>query len=233
MLKVLLAPRIPEGMISAPRQEYKNASQLAKAAGVSIMSAFRFLRQLEREGFLDDSPGFIKLVRVSELLRRWQAAALRPSHDIAMRFTIRGSESHFQSSLRSYGLQLRKSIADNLHRVAKGLPRCCLGLFAAAAALNVGFVHGVPPYVYIEELDSEAIARLGLKPAEGDQVPDVYVRVPWVPESIFRAAVERDRVPVCDILQVWLDVSSHPARGSAQADHIRSKLLSPLFEGSH
>jgi hypothetical protein len=99
--------------------------------------------------------------------------------------------------------------------------------------LNVGFVHGVPPYVYIEELDSEVIARLGLKPAEGDQVPDVYVRVPWVPESIFRAAVERDRVPVCDILQVWLDVSSHPARGSAQADHIRSKSLSPLFEGSH
>ncbi len=45
MLKVLLAPDLPETLLSAPRGRYRNASQLAAAANVSVMSAFRFLRQ--------------------------------------------------------------------------------------------------------------------------------------------------------------------------------------------
>jgi hypothetical protein len=147
-----------------------------------------------------------------------------------MHFIIRGSESQFRSSLRSYALELKKSLYDKWHRRSRSLPRFCLGLFAAAGALGVGFVHGVPPYIYLEELNSEALEKLGLQPAEGDKVPDVFIRIPWAPESIFRAAVEHDGVPVSDILQVWLDVSSHPARGKAQADQIRNKLLAPLFE---
>lgn len=231
MLKVLLAPSIPREMISAPREEYRNASQLAKAAGVSVMSAFRFVRQLVNESFLDDSEDVLKLVRIPELMLRWQAANLRPVHEIAMRFVIRGSENQFRASLRSYASELKESSFRGLHRPRKIPPRLCLGLFAAADALRVGFVHGVQPYIYLEELNSEAIERLGLQPAEGNKAPDVYMRIPWAPESVFRAAVERDGVPVSDILQVWLDVSSHPARGSAQAEQIRNKVLAPLFEG--
>ena len=231
MLKVLLAPQIPEGMISAPREEYRNASQLAKAAGVSVMSAFRFVRHLANESFLDDSEGVLKLVRIPELMRRWQADNLRPVHEIAMKFVIGGSEDQFRASLRSYASELKELPLRGSHRPRRSPPRLCLGLFAAADALRVGFVHGVPPYMYLEELNCEALERLGLQPAEGDKVPDVYIRIPWAPESIFRAAVERGGVPVSDILQVWLDVSSHPARGSAQAEQIRNKLLAPLFEG--
>jgi len=229
MLKVLLAPQIPEGMISAPREEYRNASQLGKAAGVSVMSAFRFVRQLANESFLDDSDGVLKLVRIPELMRRWQAANLRPVREIAMKFLIRGSENQFRASLRSYASELKEPSLHGLRRARRGPPQLCLGLFAATDALEVGFVHGVPPYIYLEELHSEALEKLGLQSAEGDKAPDVYIRIPSVPESIFRAAVERDGVPVSDILQVWLDVSSHPARGSAQAEQIRNKVLAPLW----
>src|SRR5262249_31627189 len=52
MLKVLVAPRIPESLLSAPRGHYQGASQLAAAAGVSVMSAFRFVEELSKEGFL-------------------------------------------------------------------------------------------------------------------------------------------------------------------------------------
>ncbi len=34
----------------------------------------------------------------------------------------------------------------------------CLALFAAAEALGVGLVHGVPPYIYVHRLDSENVA---------------------------------------------------------------------------
>ena len=55
------------------------------------------------------------------------------------------------------------------------------------------------------------------------------MRVPTVRESVFRAAVIRDGVPVADGLQVWLDVSSHPARGEAQAEEIRHRILAQIF----
>ena len=218
-------------MISAPREHYRNVSQLAKAAGVSVMSAFRFIRQLANESFMDDSDGVLKLVRIPELMRRWQAANLRPVQEIAMRFVVRGSEKQFRASLRSYASELKKPSHDPSLRRPAGWPRVCVGLFAAADALGVGFVHGVPSHIYFEELNSEVLERLGLQSAESDRAPDVCVRIPWTPESIFRAAVDRHGVPVCDILQVWLDVSSHPARGSAQADQIRNKLLAPVFKG--
>jgi hypothetical protein len=47
---------------------------------------------------------------------------------------------------------------------------------------------------------------------------------------VFRASVVRDGVPVADILQVWLDVGAHPARGEEQAEEIRHRVLAPIFE---
>jgi hypothetical protein len=37
-------------------------------------------------------------------------------------------------------------------------------------------------------------------------------------------------VPVADILQIWLDVSLHPARGEAQSEEIRHRALAQIFE---
>ena len=109
-------------------------------------------------------------------------------------------------------------------------PRTCLGFFAAAEQLGFGFVHGVPPSFYLENLDREALARLGLSPEGAERASDVSVRVPAFRESVFRAAVLRKGVPVADVLQVWLDVAAHPARGAAQAEEIRRRALAPIFK---
>jgi DNA-binding MurR/RpiR family transcriptional regulator len=45
----MLAPEVPEQLLSAPRGLYENASQLARSASVSVMSAFRFLQQLKEQ----------------------------------------------------------------------------------------------------------------------------------------------------------------------------------------
>ncbi len=230
MLKVLLAPRLPEKYLSAPRKEYRNASQLAEAAHVSVMSAFRFVRQLEAEGFLDSSRSFLNLVRIPELMRRWQAANLRPIRELPMRFIVRGDDHQFYQSLHSYVSDLQKAAARRSRSIKKPAPRACLGLFAAADTMGIGFVHGVAPYVYLERPSNEVIQQLGLQISDNSGQADVYVRIPGAREAIFRAAVDRDGLPVCDILQVWLDVSSHPARGNAQAEEIRRRILSPIFE---
>jgi hypothetical protein len=62
-----------------------------------------------------------------------------------------------------------------------------------------------------------------------DHHADVFVRVPKNPEAVYRAAVARDGVPATDILQVWLDVSNHPARGKDQADLLRKRVFSQIL----
>jgi hypothetical protein len=223
MLKVLLAPLLPEGLLRAPRGEYRNASELAAAAEVSVMSAFRFVRQLKLEGFLDDRDEPLRLVRRKELLRRWQAAHLRGAPELPLRWIIPiKSQRQLPAALHSYRVQ------PNVKN--EPAPRACLELFAAAESLGFGFVYGVPPYFYLESLDREVLSRMGLSPEGAEQRPDVYVRIPAFRESVFRAAVVRDGVPVADILQVWLDVSSHPARGETQAEEIRHRVLAPIFK---
>jgi hypothetical protein len=225
MLKVLLAPLLPPELLRAPRGEYRNASELAAAAEVSVMSAFRFVRQLRQEGFLDSDSEILRLVRREELMRRWQAAQLRPAPELALRWIISAKiDRQLPAALHAYAVY--PGVKQRLP------PRACLGLFAAAESLGMGFVHGVPPYFYLEKLEREVLSRLGLSPAGAEHAPDVFVRIPVSRESVFRGAVEPEGVPVADILQVWLDVSSHPARGAAQAEEIRRRVLVPFLEGN-
>jgi len=108
----------------------------------------------------------------------------------------------------------------------------CVGLFEAAAALGIGFVHGTKPYLYLERMSSEVARDLGLSENTAEEQADLYVRILGNRESIFRGVVVKDRVPASDILQVWLDVSQHPSRGREQADLIYRRILAPAFESS-
>jgi hypothetical protein len=233
MLKILLSEEIPESMLSAPRECYGNASQLAAAAQVSVMSAFRFVRQLSEEGFLEDK-GVLKLVRIEELVERWLAANQRRVREIPVRWIIRGEKNQLHVAVRSYlskmGARSPRQKRPQGGRLSKASPRICLGLFAAADGLGLGFVHGAPPHIYLERLDSDVLGQLGLSVENANRQADVFIRIPENPESVFRAAVQRDGVPVSDILQVWLDVSNHPVRGRAQVDEIRKRILSRLFK---
>jgi hypothetical protein len=223
MLKVLLAPLIPADLLRAPRREYRNASELAEAAEVSVMSAFRLVRQLRQEGFLDSDSGSLHLVRREELLHRWQAAHLRAVPELPLRWIVPvKNERQLPAALHSY--------VAHPGVIQQPAPRACLGLFAAAELLGFGFVHGVPPYFYLENLDREVVQRMGLSPERAEHAPDAYVRVPAFRESVFRGAVEVKGVPTADILQVWLDVGSHPARGAAQAGQIWRRVFSSILE---
>ncbi len=230
MLKVLLAPEIASDLLNAPRGEYRNASQLAAASNVSVMSAFRFVRQLHLEGFLDESGSSLSPVRLEELLRRWQAESQRPARDVPMRWILRGDPARqIQDGLRAQEPE-SAAPAPRPRRAAAPPPRLCLGLFAAADALGLGFVHGAAPVVYLERLEPGVLERLGLSLEAPGASPDVYVRVPAARESVFRAAVRRDGVPVSDVVQVWLDAGAYPSRGPEQADLIYRKVLKPLLD---
>ncbi len=233
MLKILLGQRLPELLISVPREPLRNASQLAEAANVSVMSASRLVNHLAKEGFLDEHGEQLQIVRADELLERWASANRQMARDIPARWIIKKDDKQFLASVAKYAAESKADAAlkskARSRRVMKAPPRCCIGLFAAADVLGVGFVRGVPPHLYLERLDLDVLQKLGLSVEDSDHRADVYVRVPPNKEAIFRAAVMRDGLPVSDALQVWLDASAHPARGREQADEIRRRVLKPLF----
>jgi hypothetical protein len=74
------------------------------------------------------------------------------------------------------------------------------------------------------------LEQLGLSVEDAKGQPDAYVRVPENKEAVFRATMQHQGVPVSDILQVWLDVSNHPARGTEQADQIWKRILAPSIQ---
>jgi hypothetical protein len=215
MLKVLLAPELPPSLLSAPRDRYRDASQLARSANVSVMSASRFVRQMEQEGYLERGGSHLMLVRREDLFRRWQASADRRVKEVPMRFVLRGNPEG----------QLRKLLKRE---------RTALALFAAADALHLGFVHGVPPYVYVPRIDASAIRGWkNAMPIGPDEQPDVIMRQAPVVQSVFRGAVQAGEALVSDVLQVWLDVSSHPSRGQEQAVLIERRVLAKVIEAEH
>jgi len=213
MLKVLLAPEIPGRMLGAPRGRYRNASELARAAGVSVMTAFRLVRQLHREGYLHESRPHLELVRREHLFRRWEASAQHAATEAPMRFALPGDTS----------AQLARVLADG---------RACLALFAAADALGLGHVEGVPPYVYVRRARTGDLpAANSLRPCAPGEPPHLTLREAPAPESVFRGVVRPRGVAACDVVQVWLDVASHPSRGREQAELIRRRVLDPVIAG--
>ena len=230
MLKVLLASHIPEHLLSAPRGLYRNSSELARAAGVSVMSTSRLVRLLAAEGFLGEPGGPLRLVRIEELMQSWRAAYLRPIGEWPMRWILRGDpDRQLESALSSYSALQHGESGKNRGGKNPSLPRVCLGLFAAADALGLGFVKGVKPHLYLEWLRADGLRRLGLMRVEAGHPADVFVRVPAAPQSVFRGVVFRHGIPVSDVLQVWADVSGHPSRGRAQAAEIERRALGSLL----
>jgi hypothetical protein len=213
MLKVLLAPELPDALLASPRGQYRNASHLAAAANVSVMSAFRFVQQLQREGYLHESAPNLRLVRREDLFGRWQALSARSPREVPMRFLLPGDRK------------------DRLRRML-GSGRACLALFAAADALGVGFVSGVPPYVYVQRIQPANLAAWkNLRVCAAGEPPDVIVRQAPAPQSVFRGVVRPEGMAASDVLQVWVDVASHPSRGREQADMIRKRILHRVIEG--
>lgn len=213
MLKVLLAPELPDELLASPRGQYRNASQLARAARVSVMSAFRFVQQLEREGYLHESAPYLRLVRREDLFRRWQALSGRSPRELPMRFLLPGDRQ----------AQLNRMLGGG---------RACLALFAAADALRLGFVSGVPTYVYVHRIQPANLAAWkNLRACAPGEPPELIVRQAPADQSVFRGMVHPKGIAACDVLQVWVDVATHPSRGREQADMIRKRVLHRVIEG--
>ena len=221
LLKTMVARSFPAELLNAPRVEVRAARQLAGASGVSAPTAARWAAAMRREGFLETERAF-RLVRLDELLQAWRSAPRGPVVEGRYRWLLGGSnvERHLHAALARHAA----GHADP-DLVREPRPRACLGLFAACDRLGYGIVRGVASHLYAE--DERVVGELGLVPAKEGEAAHVLVRRPAFPEALFRGCVTRDGVPTADLLQCWLDVSTHPSRGVEQAEHLYRHVIAP------
>lgn len=212
LLKVLLAADLADArLLNAPDSRYRNATELARGAGVSVMTAFRFVENLKALGHLHESSPVLRLVRLRELMDRWQAAATRSVTAISAKWVFAGEKQ------------------TQIERLSQALGEdACLGFYAAADALGLGIVKGAPTHFYVREAPAE-MGRLGIIRAAGSDV-ELILRVPKAKEGVFRAALTAGLTRSCDALQVWLDVSHDPSRGNEQAQYLYRKVIGPMIE---
>jgi hypothetical protein len=71
---------------------------------------------------------------------------------------------------------------------------------------------------------------LGLIPAESPSEVNLFLVEPKYPRSVFGGRVIKGGIPVCDILQCYLDLYNLPDRGREQADFVFENILSKIFE---
>ena len=228
LLKVLLCDRFPsERLRRVDGAPFRNASVLAEAAGVSLPVVTRLLRRLKVEGFVDSRQGFIELVRVPELLARWRDAMARA---VRAEYRVR-----LKDSGSTVGRWLLEQSGIDPHL------RLVFGLFDAADLLGARHVANAPHIVYLEhedwQVDHKLLKGIDLLPVGPQDPCDFLVRVPRFPEAVFRAAVHRPDDDLgdqlvdhyTDVLQTWMDVSHHAARGSELAATIWNNLIQPCL----
>jgi hypothetical protein len=237
MLKVFMADLFEPKYLGAPRGPVRNASHLASLASVSLPSASRLLNQLKGLHFIESAQHGPHLVRVADLMQGWRVSNSEIPHELGARWLIPPKDGAAQLSLALAAHSrlhsaIREGSADDRKeadlRCRK--PRACLGLFAASEKLGFRFAHGAPLHLYLEDISGRVLEQFGLSPAGVGERVDVIVRRPRSPEAVFRACVVRDGVPASDIIQCWLDISNHPARGREHAEQIWRRVLAPSLK---
>ncbi|VVE47220.1 RpiR family transcriptional regulator [Pandoraea soli] len=210
MLKLLLAPDIKrDHLIGAPEKTYLTATELAREAGVSVMTATRLVNALKEENLVEFAP-HLRIVQRRKLAERWKATYLKPIIGVPMRFLVHGVPET---------QQLRKTLKQ--HEGAT------LGQFAAAHALGVGHVHGALTTLWVPNLGTAENWR-GIRRAFEGERPDLVLKQHPYPQSLLRGRVMRDGIWVSDVIQTWLDVSADPTRGAEQAAELEHGVLANI-----
>jgi hypothetical protein len=223
MLKVLLNPMLPppfglNDQNGRALAAVGSAVELAQSAKVSVAHAARFLTLLREDKFLERDY-HLKLIRLETLLARWQAAyRVKRPLEVRARWLFPRKDSK---------VQLQEMLSREWKH--KREQRVCLGLFAACEIWNFPHVQGVAPHVLVKRYSPELLRTLKLTVAEPGESVDVFLREPLFPETVFRGVQLREGLPVADILQCWLDVADHPARGEEMAQILYHKVITPYF----
>ena len=159
------------------------------------MSAFRFIEQFSKAGFLEEEHEGLRVVRIEELItagwRQTRGASLKLAFAgfFAERRTHYGTRSGLTCTPKKAAPPCRQK--DHRCSSAAGVSRVICRGGSARTRVRAG----VQPYLYIERMEPGILETLGFSASSVDVDPDVYIRVPRNDESVFRARGSGRRCP--------------------------------------
>lgn len=206
LLKVLIYKDAPNPYRTKTPERVINPNHLASLAAVSQRTAYSFFNAFENMNFVRSTKNKgIHLVRLSALLEMWfQDAALH-------------------SPVRTHACSIFGELNDWKELTEKaGDLRFALGGFGACRIHDVLHTNAKPVWdVHVEGNIPEFEKNWNLQPC-GEQKAQISFIESSAKGSVFRGVVRKESLPVVDVIQSALDVSSMPGRGLEQAEHIAS-----------
>jgi hypothetical protein len=217
LLKVLLLPGIGPRYWGGPGEKPGSIVDLANMARVPQSSVSAFISKFEEEGYIRRQEGVPVVVRHRELLDEWH-------------YSARNAPSELVPVKHLYGDSpeaLVRRVGDA--KGAGGAPDMIVGYHLACHLYGIGRSSVKVGWAYTHRATEQIMRAYDLVE---DTSPSPSL---WLVSARARAVqggwVMADDVPVCDILQCYLDVRESKARGEEQAQHILDRILMPHFEG--
>lgn len=215
LLKMLLLPGIDPRYWGGPEVRPGAVVKLAKACGLSQPKASSFVKQFEEAGYIRRVEGALKVVRHEELLEDWYFALKQERGDL-----------HPVRSM--YGDPLEKIMSRIKSRYRqRNKPDVVVGSHYACHAHGIGRSSVMSGMLYVGASGASVMEALDLVDDESGSAAVWLVSRDF--EAVRLGSVVADGLPVCDILQCYLDVRGSRARGQEQADYIAENILLPHF----
>ena len=223
LLKVLLFARPQAAGWGGPRGPIRNLAQLAKLAAVSPPLVYRWAAAMERSGYLAKRMGRVPvLANLDALLGEWRGRYRLSDNNPIPCSSVFGE--HADESFRDEFLNRLRHLSDSAPPCAlTGHQACRLYRLKYSDARSIHLYYSGEPSVLMEELQ--------LVPSDKPAAPVVLLQ-PRHRRSVFGGVSRVDDVPVCDILQVYLDLYHLPDRGREQADFVYERMLGPLIRSA-
>jgi hypothetical protein len=223
LLKVFLLgrPGIPADYWGGPQGSVENAFQLSKLAEVSPPVANSWVNEMESSGYLRRI-GRKKLIplRPNALIEEWRGQyrfgdnRILPYRSV---YPVSDADQYVDDVLKKV-----RSCNESIPLAISGHQACrLLGIkHSSARSMHIYFWGNV----------ANVANSIGVVPAETLNDADVFLVEPKYPKSVFGGRVIREGIPICDILQCYLDLYNLPDRGREQADFVFENILSKIFE---
>jgi hypothetical protein len=223
LLKVLLFARPQVTGWGGPRGPIRNLAQLAKLAAVSPPLVYRWAAAMERSGYLVKRMGRVPVfANLDALLGEWRGRyRLTDNHSIPCSPVF---GEHMDESFRNEFL-------NRLRRLPDSAPPCALTGHLACGPYRLKHSDARSIQLYYSGEPSDLMDTLQVVASDNPGAPIVLLQ-PRHRRSVFGGVSRVDDVPVCDILQVYLDLYHLPDRGREQADFVYERILETLVRNA-
>ena len=223
LLKVFLmsSSDVASDYWGGPKGYAENAFQLSKIANVSRMAANLWAQAMESSSYLKRiRRKEMILLRPKAILEEWVGRYRFSDNRIypyRSMFPVSNPDAFF------------KEILNGIRRYNKELGSLAIAAHRACELHGIKHSSAKSNHIYCLGNIEKLAEILNLVPSDVEHKVDLFLVEPKYPKSVFGGILQKKGIPVCDILQCYLDLYHLPDRGREQANSVYENVISNII----